>query len=150
MIRTEKFNGYNIRYLENNGEWYAVLNDICSALEIEIDLAKETLPKEALIELPYAEIYTLCVDEFGIFELLYMSDILEAKRFFHWSKNIMSKLRQKVGLKSYEVLRMTEPDIQDQIDSILDAIYWDEEKNCIMYSLTVQGGDVEQIPFEEA
>ena len=59
------------------------------------------------------------------------------------------KLRKTVGLEGYEVMRMTDPAVQQQIDDILDTLYWDEEKKCVMRSITVQGGDVEQIPFEE-
>ena len=43
---------------------------------------------------------------------------------------------------------MTDPDIQDSIDNILDTLFWDEETGRLMQSVTVQGGDVEQIPFE--
>ena len=42
---------------------------------------------------------------------------------------------------------MTHKDIQDQIDWMLDSLYWDPEKKCIMQSVTVQGGDVEQVVF---
>lgn len=62
---------------------------------------------------------------------------------------VMQKLRSKVGLQQYEVMCMTEPEIQDEIDYLLDTIYLDEEKKCIMQSVTVPGGDVEQIPFED-
>ena len=34
------------------------------------------------------------------------------------------------------------------IDNIVDTLYWDEERKCVMQSVTVYGGDVEQIPFE--
>lgn len=37
---------------------------------------------------------------------------------------------------------------QNVLILIIDSLYWDEEKKCIMQSITVQGGDVEQIPFE--
>ena len=60
----------------------------------------------------------------------------------------MKKLRAKVGLEQYEVMKMTDPDIQDSIDNILDTLFWDEETGRLMQSVTVQGGDVEQIPFE--
>ena len=60
----------------------------------------------------------------------------------------MKKFRKNVGLQGYEVMRMTEPEIQEQIDWVLDSLYWDEEKKCVMQSVTDQGGDVEQIPFE--
>lgn len=61
----------------------------------------------------------------------------------------MKKLRKRVGLEGYEVMRMTEPEIQEDIDRILDTLYFDEETGKLMQSVTVQGGDVEQVPFEE-
>ena len=90
----------------------------------------------------------LAINEIGIYEALFASRRLEARKFRLWSANVMQKLRKNVGLKQYEVMRMTEPDIQEQIDCILDTIYYDEETGMLMQSVTVQGGDVEQIPFE--
>ena len=80
--------------------------------------------------------------------MLFTSDIIEARKFRRWSAEVMKKLRSKVGLQPYEVMKMTEPEVQDDIDHILDTLYWDEEKKMVMQSVTVQGGDVEQIPFE--
>lgn len=91
--------------------------------------------------------WMLAVNEIGIYEALFASRRLEARKFRKWSAEVIQKLRSKVGLQQYEVMRMTEPDIQQQIDWILDSLYWDDEKKCIMQSITVQGGDVEQVPF---
>ena len=55
---------------------------------------------------------------------------------------------QTCALPIYEVMRMTEPEIQDDIDHILDTLYWDSEKKCVMRSVTVKGGDVDQVPFD--
>lgn len=33
-MRTENWCGYNIRFIEINGEWYAILKDICDALKL--------------------------------------------------------------------------------------------------------------------
>ena len=92
--------------------------------------------------------WMLAVNEIGIYEALFASRRLEARKFRMWAATVMQKLRKNVGLEQYEVMRMTEPDIQEQIDWILDSLYWDEEKKCVMRSVTVAGGDVEQIPFE--
>lgn len=40
------------------------------------------------------------------------------------------------------------PDIFSQTYREVYSLYWDDERECIMQSVTVQGGDVEQIPFE--
>ena len=90
----------------------------------------------------------LAVNEAGIYQALFASRKLEARKFQLWTFDVLKNLRSRVGLQQYEVMRMTEPDIQDQIDWILDSLYWDEERKCIMQSVTVQGGDVEQVPFE--
>lgn len=93
-------------------------------------------------------VHMLAVNEFGIYEALFASRRLEARKFRRWSASVMQKLRSRVGLEGYEVMRMTDKDIQDDIDHILDTLFWDEEKKCVMQSVTVQGGDVEQVPFE--
>ena len=90
----------------------------------------------------------LAVNELGIYEALFASRKLEARTFRMWAGTVMQKLRKNVGLKGYEVMRMTEPEIQDEIDNILDTLYWDDEKKCVMQSVTVQGGDVDQVPFD--
>lgn len=90
----------------------------------------------------------LAVNQKGIYQALFASRKLEARKFQMWTFDILDKLRKNVGLEGYEVMRMTEPEIQEDIDHILDTLYWDNEKKCIMQSVTVQGGDVDQVPFD--
>ena len=56
---------------------------------------------------------------------------------------------KRVGLEQYQALEITNKDVQDQVDDILDSLFWDEDKKKVMISVTVKGGDVDQIPFEE-
>lgn len=79
---------------------------------------------------------------------MFASRKLEARQFRRWSAEVMKKLRQNVGLEGYEVMRMTEPEIQENIDNFLDTLFYDEETGKLMRSVTVAGGDVEQVPFE--
>lgn len=171
-MRTENWCGYDIRFVEVNGEWMAILKDICDALKLRTkDISKrldpdmmERVPVEGERNRPvkYKENYKdgsndivnskntfwmLAVNEIGIYEALFASRRLEARKFRRWSANVMKKLRDSVGLEQYEVLRMTDPDIQSQIDWFLDSLYWDDEKKMVMQSVTVQGGDVVQVPF---
>ena len=162
-MRTENWCGYGIRFIEINGEWYAILKDICDALHLRTDKVANRLDPKMLERLrvevsdhPSRGVTSrarktqdmLAVNEIGIYEALFASRRLEARKFRRWSASVMQKLRRNVGLEQYEVMRMTEPDIQEEIDWILDSLYWDEEKKCVMQSVTVAGGDVEQIPFE--
>ena len=168
-IRVENWNGYDIRFVEVRGEWYAILKDICDALKLRSkDISKRLDPdmmERVLVEKlsdstsfepslnrkrgDWKTHWMIAVNELGIYEALYASRKLEARKFRRWSGTVMQRLRSKVGLQQYEVMRMTEPEIQEDIDHILDTLFWDEETGKLMQSVTVQGGDVEQVPFEE-
>lgn len=163
-MRTENWNGYEIRFVEYNGEWWAILKDICDALGLRTDKVANRLDPDMLERVridvsdhPSRGVTSrarktqdmLAVNELGIYEALFASKRLEARKFRRWSATVMRRLRTKVGLEGYEVMRMTDKDIQDDIDHILDTFYWDEDRKCVMQSITVAGGDVEQIPFEE-
>lgn len=193
-MRTETWYGHGIRFVEINGEWYAILKDICDALKLRTDKIASRLYPE-MLERVKVEVsnnpsrvvrsedgisglryehksvdridrsmigkdigrqpgenktrWMLAVNEAGIYQALFASRKLEARKFQLWTFDILKKLRKGVGLQGYEVMRMTEPEIQDEIDWILDGLYWDDEKKCVMYSKTIQGGDVEQIPFDQ-
>lgn len=194
-MRTENWCGYDIRFVEIDGEWWAILKDICDALKLSTRDVSQRIPAQYMerVKVPmtaripdtykfdherikqldktmigkdigrrkddvgsndvvfneYAKTYwMLAVNELGIYEALFASRKLEARKFRMWAGTIMQKLRTNVGLAGYEVMRMTEPEIQDQVDHILDTLFWDDEKKMLMRSVTVQGGDVEQVPFE--
>ena len=158
-MRTENWCGYDIRFVEVNGEWYAILKDICDALGLQVGKVSQRLEPDMLervkidVEVPSKHVdsqgfWMVAVNEIGIYEALFASRRLEARKFRRWSAGVMAKLRNQVGLQQYEVMRMTEPEIQAEIDCILDTLFWDEEKKMLMQSVTVAGGDVEQVPFE--
>lgn len=162
-MRIETWCGYDIRFVEIDGEWYAILKDICDALDLRTDSVSQRLDP-SMVERVRVDVSDhnstgissrarktqdmLAVNEIGIYEALFASRRLEARKFRRWSAEVMKKLRSKVGLAGYEVMKMTEPDTQDKIDYILDSLYYDEETGLVMQSVTVPGGDVDQIPFE--
>lgn len=162
-MRIETWCGYDIRFVEIDGEWYAILKDICDALDLRTDSVSQRLDP-SMVERVRVDVSDhnstgissrarktqdmLAVNEIGIYEALFASRRLEARKFRRWSAEVMKKLRSKVGLAGYEVMKMTEPDTQDKIDCILDSLYYDEETGLVMQSVTVPGGDVDQIPFE--
>lgn len=162
-MRVENWCGHDIRFVDVNGEWYAILKDICDALNLRSKDVSQRLDPN-MMERVIVESsedgsndlrsrgenktrWMLAVNEIGIYEALFASRRLEARKFRRWSAEVMQKLRSKVGLQGYEVMRMTEPDIQAKIDWILDSLYYDDKKKCVMQSVTVPGGDVDQVPF---
>lgn len=173
-MRVENWCGYDIRFVEVDGEWMAILKDVCDALDLRTDKVAYRLDPDLMRRVPVEvernrptkydkenydhpskgvikskfTVHMLAVAEAGIYQALFASRKLEARQFTGWVSSVLPKLRKNVGLEQYEVMRMTEPAIQDEIDCILDSLYWDEEKGCVMQSITVQGGDVDQVPFE--
>lgn len=164
-MRIENWNGYDIRFVEYKGEWFAVLKDICDALDLKSYKVAQRLDARMLERIPVevsdipsrdtrsrGENITrnmLVVNELGIYETLFASRKLEARKFRIWTASVLQKLRSYVGLQGYEAMRLTDEDIQEQIDSILDVLYYDGERKQLMISVTVQGGDVDQVPFDE-
>ena len=183
-MRIENWCGYNIRFVEIDGHWYAILKDICDALHLRTAKIAERLdpsmlervriPSKAVIPSKYSiehqavktvnsamigkdigrhpgenkTRWMLAVNELGIYEALFASRRLEARKFRMWAGTVMQKLRKNVGLEQYEVMRMTEPDVQAEIDYMLDGLFYDEESGKLMMSVTVEGGDVDQVPLE--
>lgn len=182
-MRTETWCGHNIRFVEVNGEWWAILKDICDALRLRSKDISQRLDPDMLMRVPvegernrptrYKENYDhpskevinyedgsndvvnskntfwmLAVNEYGIYEALFASRRLEARKFRRWTATVLQKLRSQVGLKQYEVMRMTDADVQEEIDHILDTLFYDEKTGKLMQSITVQGGDVEQVEFK--
>lgn len=140
------WNGYNINFKDVNGTWYGSVEDIGYILDMSPYFIAENVGDEYLTDMD-KETY---ISEEGIYQLISHSHVPIARKFQTWSFRTMCKLRKLSGLEPYEVMRMLDEDVQQNIDNILDTLYWDEEKGCVMQSVTVAGGDVEQIPFEEA
>lgn len=163
-MRTENWMGYDIRFIEQDGEWWAILKDICDALALRTDKVAQRLDSDMLTRI-LIEVsdhpskvnrsrgenksrWMLAVNENGVYEALFASRRLEAKQFRKWTTTVLKKLRKHIGLEGYEVMRMADQDVQDDIDHFLDDLFYDEETGQLMQSIVVAGGDVDQVPFE--
>lgn len=51
-MRTENWNGFYIRFTEVNGEWYAILKDICDALGLRVAKVSERMDPDMVIRVP--------------------------------------------------------------------------------------------------
>lgn len=81
------------------------------------------------------------VTEIGLYNILAQSRKLIARK---WRRVVHTEL-----VRMRKEKNMTIVDQFDEWDDLLDTIYWDEELGMLMQSVTVQGGDVEQIPYVE-
>ena len=142
-IRIENWCGYDIRFVEHEGSWYAVLKDICDALELRTDKVKLRIDALHITKLTvqqtvdFANQWTttlsggtvqkgyemLCVDEAGIYQALSRSTRLEARKFIDWISHSLVDLRKAVGLEGYEALRLTESSVQKMIADKIDISY---------------------------
>ena len=166
-IRTENWCGHNIRFVEHNGEWWAILKDICDALDLRTDKVADRLDPDMMDRIKVStessdnplkgdrsrgdnkNRWMLAVNEIGIYEALFASKRLEARKLRRWTATVLQRLRSRVGLQGYEVMRMTEARVQEDIDHFLDDLFYDENTKQLMMSVTVAGGDVEQVPFDD-
>lgn len=142
-IRVENWCGYDIRFVEHDGSWYAVLKDICDALDLRTDKVKLRIDALHITKLSvqqtvdFANQWTttlpggtvqksyemLCVDEAGIYQALSRSTRLEARKFIDWISHSLVDLRRAVGLEAYEALKLTNADVQKLIADKIDIPY---------------------------
>ena len=145
MIREESWGDKKIRFYEIEKEWLADAEDICDAFNVSIgDLNPSSVGEYDSDE--YGHL--LLVDEVGIYECLLSLDTEETRKFQRWGGTVMQKLRRLAGLEGYEAFRMTDEETQDAIDDYLNNLFYDEKRG-LMLSVTVAGGDVEQVPINE-
>ncbi|MCC9696182.1 phage repressor protein [Streptococcus agalactiae] len=118
-MRTETWNGYDIRFVEHQGEWWAVLADICHALDVKPKRVKERLVDEVVSTDHVADSLgrqqeMLIVNEFGIYDTIFSSRKPEAKSFKFWVFETIKQLRQATGLEGFEVFRMLDKEHQKE------------------------------------
>lgn len=81
------------------------------------------------------------VTETGLYNILAQSRKLIARK---WRRVIHAELVRARKEKGMSIV-----DQFDEWDDLLDTVYWDEELGMLMQSITVQGGDIDQIPYVE-
>jgi prophage antirepressor-like protein len=141
-IRLEDWNGQTIRFVEKDGQWWAVAADVCKALDIDqarhaVQQAEDRLKEAGIIDgisntikLP-VENYTgkgaktqefVCVNETGLYELIFASRKKEAVAFRHWvTSEVLPGLRKSAGLSAYEAFRLMDKEHQKEAMRRLNA-----------------------------
>ncbi|QBX07467.1 antirepressor protein [Streptococcus satellite phage Javan148] len=119
MDKAETWNGYTIRFVEHQGEWWAVLADIAKALDLNPKFIKQRLGDEVVSNNHVADSLgrqqeMLIVNEFGIYETIFSSRKKEAKTFKLWVFETIKQLRQSTGLEGFQVFRMFDKEHQKQ------------------------------------
>ena len=127
------FNGMEIRFIEKDGEHWAVASDITSVLGFRDSFnAVRILPNHVCAthkvsttsKKKYARKYQdyTVINEKGIYRLIMRSNKKEAEDFQDWICDVLVELKQATGLKDYEAFRMTDKQIQkDAMNKLKEA-----------------------------
>ena len=118
-MKTEIWNGYPIRFVEKDGEWWAVLKDVCDALELRTDSVKLRLNANHIsngVEVDETDRphKFIIVDEFGIYQTIFQSRKPEAKSFQEWTYQMLAELRVSTGLEGFQIFRMLDKEHQKE------------------------------------
>ena len=120
---------------------------------------KDNLVSNDVMSKPYHDTHImLLVSEQGIYEVFEGGRKLKPRKFREWWTEMVMKLREAIGLEAFQVMDMLDEKVQNHIskqlekvlpefDPYLDNIYFDETTGKLMQSITVPGGDVEQIEY---
>lgn len=116
-IKLEQWNGYNIRFVDHNGEWWAVLADICKPLGLRSDKIKERLDDDHLSKGVISDSIgrqqeMLIVNEIGIYKTIFKSRKKEAEAFQDWVFSVIKYLREQSGLEGFEVFKTMDVEFQ--------------------------------------
>jgi len=166
---------YPIRFVKVNDIWYAVLKDVCDAVGLSTwgvsqrmetkYLLKRNIPDDTSFQMRSHSkrhlngyIMTL-ISEQGIYKAFAGGKKLRARKFTDWWTEMVMKLRQAIGLEAFQCFDMMDEKVQKHINNQLDKyipefdlygddIYYDEETGKLMKSVTLPGGDVEQVEYD--
>lgn len=132
MIK-QVFNDTEIRFIEKDGEHWAIASDIATVLGFRDSFnATKNLPNHVRGTLKGSttsdkkrarkyQDYTV-INEKGIYRLIMRSNKKEAEDFQDWICDVLVELRQATGLKDYEAFRMTDKQIQkDAMNKLKEA-----------------------------
>ena len=66
MIKTENWCGHDIRFIEQNGEWWAILKDICDALDLRTDGVAQRLDPDMITRVKIDTISSTTLTNSGV------------------------------------------------------------------------------------
>lgn len=119
FIKIEKWCNHEIRFVEKDGEWWAVLKDVCEALGLDTRMTSRRLEKDVLFRHPLetagGQQEMLIVGEYGIYEVIFRSNKPEAKDFRKWVYKMLSELRKASGYEGFEIFRMLDKEHQKEM-----------------------------------
>jgi prophage antirepressor-like protein len=123
-MKNEIWNDHQIRFVEVEGEWWAVANDVSDALGYKQPAFMTRLLDDDskglhIVHTPGGDQKMLIISEFGIYDAVFNSRRPEAKQFKRWVFTVIKTLRSASGLEGFQVFRMLDKQHQKQTMSAL-------------------------------
>lgn len=124
-MKTETWAGHEIRFIEKEGEWWAVAKDVANALDYKHTphMVRMLSEKDKAVhkvdttsgkkKCPETQ-EMLIISEFGIYKAIFSSRKPEAEDFQNWTFNVLKELRQSSGIEGFGIFRML--DKKHQVD----------------------------------
>ncbi|UBH09495.1 BRO-N domain-containing protein [Macrococcus armenti] len=140
-MKTETWNGHNIRFLEVNGEWWAVARDVTEALgysnhnDAIKKLKNDGVAISDLIDNMGRTQIVNVINEINIYNLVFKSRKPEAEAFKQWIYEVIKKLRQRNGLEGYQVFRMLDKQHQKEAMKRLHEALRNDDKEAVKLNM---------------
>lgn len=145
-MRKENWNGHEIRFVEIEGEWFAVAKDIADALEY-----RETRNMLGLVPKAYTSSCNLhgqvqkreytVISEFGIYQAIFSSHKPQAESFRTWVFEVIKNLRQASGIEGYEIFKLLDPIHQKEAMDVIQHNFIDPKpRNYIKANMIANKG----------
>lgn len=121
-MKAEVWNGHQIRFIQKDGEWWAVLKDLCNVLGLNDKKVRAQLKyadKRVLSRYPLkdangrTQMYSI-VKEQGVYRTIFQSRKPSAKEFQIWVMDLLVELRKQTGLQGFEVFQMLDKEHQKE------------------------------------
>lgn len=129
-MKMENWNGYQIRFVEKEGEWWAVGKDVATAMgyrdaekavRVLKDKYKGTHKVGTTSEKPKSRNYQnmTVLNEKGIYRLIMRSNKPEAEEFQDFVYETIKELRKAAGLEGFQVFRTLDKEHQKEMMATL-------------------------------
>ncbi|WP_248498948.1 BRO-N domain-containing protein [Staphylococcus haemolyticus] len=163
------FNDKEIRFIEKDGEYWAVAGDVAKVLgyrdapSMTRNIDNDDITTHIMRSNKKGNPNKTIISEYGIYEAIWNSRRDEAIEFKKWVKQVIKELRQSTGLKGYEAFRMLDKEKQKEaMDNLKNGIKAISKKdyckaqsisnkavsNVFGFSKMVQKGDMTQEMLE--
>lgn len=119
-MKTEYWNGFPIRFIEKNGEWWAVAVDVTNALGLKqttraISRLKDGVTFSKVTDKLGRTQEVNIINEKAIYKLVFRSHKPEAEDFQDWVYEMLKLIRQSSGLEGFQIFRMLDKEHQKEM-----------------------------------